>query len=103
MATLVHSEPGDGGVPVLNVPRLPEGFRLHWDRVRERHVLLFPEGALGLNETAVNVLELCDGKRTIEQIADELSGRFGGADVHDDVESMLISLANRGMVIDAST
>jgi pyrroloquinoline quinone biosynthesis protein D len=90
-------------VPALNVPCLPNGSRLHWDRVRERHVLLFPEGALGLNETAVNVLELCDGKRTVEQIADELSGRFDGADVHDDVETLLLSLANRGMVIDATS
>ncbi len=87
----------------LNVPRLPNGFRLHWDRVRERHVLLFPEGALGLNETAVLVLELCDGERTIEAIADELSARFDGADVHEDVEKLLLSLANRGMVIDASS
>ena len=86
---------------VLNTPRLPNGFRLHWDRVRERYVLLFPEGALALNETAVQVLELCDGTRTIEEISDELSERFDGADVHDDVEELLLSLANRGMVIDA--
>jgi coenzyme PQQ biosynthesis protein PqqD len=85
----------------LNVPQLPNGFRLHWDRVRERHVLLFPEGALSLNDTAAIVLELCDGKRTIEQISDQLSARFDGADLHDDVEELLLSLANRGMVIDA--
>jgi pyrroloquinoline quinone biosynthesis protein D len=85
----------------LDVPVLPNGFRLHWDKVRQRHVILYPEGALGLNETAVHVLELCDGKRTIEDIADELSARFGGADVHDDVENLLISLANIGMVKDA--
>ena len=90
-------------MPTLNVPRLPDGFRLHWDRVRERHVLLFPEGAIGLNETAVHVLELCDGQRTIDEIADELSQRFDGADVHGDVENLLLSLANRGMVIDASS
>ncbi len=86
----------------LNVPKLPNGFRLHWDRVRERYVLLFPEGAIGLNETAVQVLELCDGTRTIEEISDELSERFDGADVHDDVEELLLSLANRGMVVDAN-
>jgi len=85
----------------LDVPVLPNGFRLHWDKVRERHVILYPEGALALNDTAVQVLQLCDGKRTIEDIADELSARFGGADVHDDVENLLISLANIGMVKDA--
>jgi len=87
----------------LNVPALPNGFRLHWDKVRSRHVLLFPEGALGLNETAVHVLQLCDGKRTIEEISAELSPMFKGQDVHDDVENLLIALANRGMIIDAGT
>ena len=87
----------------LDVPVLPNGFRLHWDKVRSRHVLLFPEGAIGLNPTAVSVLELCDGKRTIEDIADELSKTFNGADIHADVENLLIDLANRGMVIDVSS
>ena len=86
----------------LERPVLPNGSRLHWDKVRERHVLLFPEGALALNPTAVSVLELCDGVRTIEEIAAELSARFGGADVLEDVESLLLGLANRGMVTDAS-
>jgi pyrroloquinoline quinone biosynthesis protein D len=86
----------------LERPVLPNGSRLHWDKVRERHVLLFPEGALALNPTAVSVLELCDGKRTIEEIAAELSARFGGADVLADVENLLLGLANRGMVTDAS-
>jgi coenzyme PQQ biosynthesis protein PqqD len=65
-------------------------------------VLLFPEGAIGLNPTAAQVLALCDGKRSIEDIAAELSSRFGGADVLADVESLLLDLANRGMVMDAS-
>ena len=86
----------------LDVPVLPNGFRLHWDKVRERHVLLFPEGAIGLNPTAVSVLELCDGVRTIEDIADELSKKYNGADIHSDVEKLLIDLANRGMVQDVS-
>ena len=90
-------------VPTLNTPVLPNGSRLKWDKVRDRHVLLYPEGALALNPSAVLVLELCDGKRTIEEISAELSARFQGQDVLADVEELLIGLANRGMVIDAGS
>ena len=43
---------------------------------------------MGLNQTAVQVLELCDGERTPEDIAAELQ-RYSGADVHDDVRELL--------------
>ena len=45
----------------IEKPRLATGSRLAFDKVRDRHILLYPEGALTLNETAVTVLELCDG------------------------------------------
>jgi pyrroloquinoline quinone biosynthesis protein D len=68
--------------------------------VREDHVLLFPEGALKLNSTAADVLELCDGERTLDEIAALLSDRYDGADVRQDVEALLESIATRGLVVD---
>ncbi len=88
---------------ILSRPQLAPGVRLRWDDVRERHVLLYPEGALTLNETAANVLELCDGERTIDDIAQELSSRYDGADVRSDVESLVGAIAGRGLVVDADT
>ena len=85
----------------LHKPRLATGVRLRFDAVRDRHMLLYPEGALALNATAVAVLELCDGERTIAEIAQELGARYGGADVRADVESLLASIAERGFVVDA--
>jgi pyrroloquinoline quinone biosynthesis protein D len=82
-------------------PALALGVRLHWDRVRERSVLLYPEGALTLNQTAVDVLELCDGERSMEDIAALLSTRYAGADVQEDVEELLGAIAERGLVVDA--
>jgi pyrroloquinoline quinone biosynthesis protein D len=78
-------------------PNLPIGVRIRWDAVRERHFLLYPEGALALNETAFAVLELCDGVRTIEDISVELGERYG-ADVRDDVRGLLQAIASRGLV-----
>lgn len=85
----------------LTHPALAPGVRLHWDKVRERHVLLFPEGALALNQTAVDVLELCDGQRSLDDIAGVLGERYAGVDVRDDVADLLGSIAERGLVVDA--
>jgi pyrroloquinoline quinone biosynthesis protein D len=81
-------------------PALALGVRVHWDRVRERSVLLYPEGALTLNQTAVEVLELCDGERSLDEIAATLGARYSGADVRADVEELLAAIAERGLVID---
>jgi pyrroloquinoline quinone biosynthesis protein D len=86
----------------LTRPKLATGVRIHRDKVREEDVLLFPEGALVLNETALEVLELCDGERSLDDIAAVLSERYDGADVRDDVAELLAGIGERGLVIDAT-
>ena len=83
-------------------PRLVAGARLQYDDVRGEHLLLIPEGAVRLNETAAHVLELCDGERSIDAIAGELSARYDGADVRDDVRGLVDAMAQRGLVVDAA-
>jgi pyrroloquinoline quinone biosynthesis protein D len=82
-------------------PRLVTGARLSYDDVREEHVLLIPEGAVRLNPTAVEVLELCDGERSLDDIAGVLSERYDGADVRDDVAELVHAMAQRGLLVDA--
>jgi coenzyme PQQ biosynthesis protein PqqD len=82
-------------------PKLATGVRLHRDKVREQDVLLFPEGALVLNETALEVLGLVDGERTLDEIAAVLSERYEGADVKDDVAELLDGVGERGLVVEA--
>jgi pyrroloquinoline quinone biosynthesis protein D len=83
-------------------PRLVTGARLRYDEVREEHVLLIPEGAVRLNPTAAEVLELCDGERSLDAIIGELSARYDGADVRDDVQQLVDAMTQRGLVIDAA-
>jgi pyrroloquinoline quinone biosynthesis protein D len=83
-------------------PRLITGARLRYDEVREEHLLLIPEGAVRLNPTAADVLELCDGRRSLDDIAAALSARYAGADVRDDVIELLDAMTQRGLVIDAA-
>ena len=82
-------------------PRLVTGARLQYDDVRSEHVLLIPEGVVRLNPTAVAVLELCDGERSLADIASALSARYEGADVHDDVRELVDALAAKGLLVDA--
>jgi len=83
-------------------PRLVTGARLRYDEVREEHVLLIPEGVVRLNPTAAQVLELCDGERSLDDIAGTLSVRYDGADVRDDVHELIDAMAQRGLVVDAA-
>jgi pyrroloquinoline quinone biosynthesis protein D len=83
-------------------PRLVTGARLRYDEVREEHLLLVPEGAVRLNPSAVAVLELCDGERSLDEIVGTLSARYDGADVRDDVQELVDAMAQRGLVVDAA-
>jgi pyrroloquinoline quinone biosynthesis protein D len=74
-------------------PRLAIGARLRYDEVREEHLLLVPEGAVRLNPTAAEVLGLCDGERSLEDIVGVLSGRYDGSDLGDDVRDLVDSAA----------
>ncbi len=86
----------------MTCPRLVTGARLQYDEVREEHLLLVPEGAVRLNPTAVAVLELCDGERSVDEIVSTLSAQYDGADVRDDVQGLVEGLSQRGLVVDAA-
>ena len=81
-------------------PRLPRGVRLRHDRVRDRWVLLAPERIFELDEIGVEVLKLCDGSRTIEEMSAELAMAFGASpeDVRPDVEMFLKDFADKRVV-----
>jgi pyrroloquinoline quinone biosynthesis protein D len=83
-------------------PRLVTGARLGYDDVREEHILLIPEGVVRLNPTAAEVLELCDGERSLDDIAGALSERYDGADVRDDVVELVDAMTQKGLVVDGA-
>jgi pyrroloquinoline quinone biosynthesis protein D len=79
------------------VLRLWRLARLEYDPVRQRYVLLYPEGAVLLNDTGAAILELCDGTKTVDQIVAILSERYH-ADVSADVSEYLSQMADRELV-----
>jgi len=80
-----------------SVPSLWRLARLQFDPVRNQRVLLYPEGVVLLNDTGAAVLDLCDGRRSVAEIAAVLGERFN-CDVQADVLDYLTGLADQALV-----
>ena len=80
-----------------DIPALPRGVRLHRDAARERTVLLAPERAFELGETAAAVLALIDGVRCVEEIVRALAASYDAERkmIEADVLAMLDELAGK--------
>ena len=79
-------------------PRLARHVRLTFCRTRQRHILLLPETVVVLNRSGADILERCDGQRTVAEIVAELGARY--ATVPDDeVRRFLTRLAARRCVV----
>lgn len=86
----------------MSCPRLVTGARLRYDEVREEHLLLVPEGAVRLNPTAAEVLGLCDGERSLEDIIGVLTERYDGSDLSEDVRELVDAMTQRGLLVDGA-
>jgi pyrroloquinoline quinone biosynthesis protein D len=82
-----------------SIPTIWRLARITFDPVRQQSVLLYPEGTVLLNPTAAAILELCDGDRSIRDIAAILEQRYQ-CEVLADVTSCLEQLAEREFVHD---
>jgi pyrroloquinoline quinone biosynthesis protein D len=80
------------------VPRLAPKARLQWDDARGRHVLLYPEGLVALNETGVAILQLSDGTRSVRGIVTALERRYGVTGIDQDIAAFLDGLAAKGLL-----
>ena len=82
----------------LNYLGLANGVRLHYCTVRQQHWLLFPEGAIALNENAIAVLTLCNGDHSFDDLVTELEKQF--RDVKEsDIEKLLSQMMQRGLLV----
>jgi pyrroloquinoline quinone biosynthesis protein D len=84
-------------------PILPRHAKLKFDETRQRWVILAPERVLAPDDIAVEVLQLCDGVRNVEQMIDQLAEKYTadrGA-IAVDVIAMLQDLADKGFLTEA--
>lgn len=82
-------------------PRLARRARLRWDPVRQKPLLLVPEGVLVLNRTAHEIVRRIDGTRTVRELASELAAEFAEPRVEAEVIAFLARLSARGLIEEA--
>lgn len=85
-------------------PALPRHIKLRHDAGRGRWILLAPERVFEPDEIAASILQLCDGKRTVSVIVDELAKSYQApADqIRADVIEILQELADKGALTTAA-
>ncbi len=85
---------------MVETPKLAPHVRRQVDRVTGGAMLLHPEGAVELSETADAIVQLCDGRRSPEEIVEALAKEFEAepGDLRHDVTACLAQLTGRGLL-----
>jgi pyrroloquinoline quinone biosynthesis protein D len=98
MASQRHISVGEASKPVL-----PRHAKLKFDETRKVWVILAPERVLAPDEIAVEVLQLCDGVRSVAGMADQLAAKYAAPReaILADVIAMLQDLADKGFLTEA--
>ncbi len=81
-------------------PALPRHIKLRHDKARNAWTILAPERIFTPDAIAVAVLQLCNGNRTVGDIAGELAQAYKAsqATILSDITAMLQALADKGVV-----
>lgn len=61
-------------------PRLAPHFVFRWEASQQAYILLYPEGLIKLNPSAGEILQRCDGQRTLSDIVADLQAAFPGSE-----------------------
>ena len=88
---------------VIRRPVLAAHTRYRWDKLRDQHQLVFPEGMMVLNHSAAAIVQLCDGRSTdavIAALVAQLKEPIPASELSDDVHECLRHLAGKGLLRD---
>ena len=78
--------------------KLNPNFQFQWEEKQNCYVLLYPEGMVQLNQSAGEILNLCDGPSNIEKINKTLCEKFEVEDLTKDITVFLIEAKNRNWI-----
>ena len=82
---------------------LPRHAKLKYDETRQVWVILAPERVLAPDDIAVEILQLCDGIRSVSDMTDLLAEKYAAEreTISADVVAMLQDLADKGFLTEA--
>lgn len=80
------------------VPQLANGYRLQWEPAQDSHVILYPEGMKVLSGSAAEIVQLCDGARTVENIVSALEEKFPDTELQQDVLDFFAGASQEGWI-----
>ena len=72
--------------------------RLQWEEAQQKHVILYPEGMVELNQSSTEILKLCDGQHTLTDIVTELEQKFATTGLINDITHFLEIALNNGWI-----
>lgn len=72
--------------------------RLQWEEAQQKDVILYPEGMVELNQSSAEILKLCNGQRTLEQIVSELEQKFSATGLTNDISNFLNAALQNGWI-----
>ena len=83
-----------------SLPALKRHVRLQYDPVRQAWALLSPEKVFWPDEISLDILRLCDGRRSVTQILADLASAYDAPpdEIAVDVEGFLQEWSDRSLV-----
>ncbi len=81
-------------------PKLPRHVKLRHDAGRGRWIMLAPERVLQPDEISVEILKLCDGTRSIDELSQMLATEYAAPvdEIRGDVIEFVQDMADKGYI-----
>lgn len=72
--------------------------RLQWEPSQEKHVILYPEGMVELNDSSAAILMQCNGEQNFSEIVATLEDQFSTQGLREDIAQFLKTALEKNWV-----
>lgn len=76
-------------IEINTVVGISSGLRLQFEKAQDSWVLLYPEGMVKLNQSAAEIMQRCDGTRSLSEVVKLLEQDFEQTGLESDVLSFV--------------